>query len=146
MGDSGSLTLGFILGFLFVKFTMDNPNVKHFNLESMMLAYTLLIIPTFDVVRVSLVRLSHKARIFKADRNHIHHKLMRTGMSQHYVLVFIMAMTLGFIFVNLSLWHIFYISMTNIFVIDIIIWIMANWWINKVIVNKGQQVYLSCQE
>lgn len=146
MGDSGSLTLGFILGFLFVKFTMDNPNVKHFNLESMMLAYTLLIIPTFDVVRVSLVRLSHKAHIFKADRNHIHHKLMRTGMSQHYVLVFIMAMTLGFIFVNLSLWHIFNISMTNIFVIDIIIWIMANWWINKVIVYKGQQVYLSCQE
>ena len=33
MGDSGSLTLGYILGFLFVKFTMDNPNVAPFRLD-----------------------------------------------------------------------------------------------------------------
>ena len=68
MGDSGSLTPGFVLGVLFVKFSMENPHVKNFKLDSMMLAYSLLIVPSFDVVRVSLVRYFHKANIFKADK------------------------------------------------------------------------------
>ena len=121
MGDSGSLTLGFILGFLFVKFTMDNPNVKHFRLESMMLAYSLLIVPSFDVVRVSLVRLFHKTHIFQADKNHIHHKLMRTGMNQHQALISILAIALVFIFINLALWYLIKINMSFICYNEILI-------------------------
>ena len=146
MGDSGSLTLGFILGFLFVKFSMDNPHVKHFNLESMMLAYTLLIVPSFDVVRVSLVRLKHKAHVFKADKNHIHHKLMRTGLGQHCALIFILALTLCFILMNLTLWHIFNVRMGYIVFTNIVVWILVNFGINKVIESKGQKVYISCQQ
>ena len=146
MGDSGSLTLGFILGFLFVKFSMDNPHVKHFNLESMMLAYTLLIVPSFDVVRVSLVRLKHKAHVFKADKNHIHHKLMRTGLGQHCALIFILVLTLCFILMNLTLWHIFNVRMGYIVFTNIVVWILVNFGINKVIESKGQKVYISCQQ
>ena len=148
MGDSGSLTLGFILGFLFVKFTMDNPNVKHFRLESMMLAYSLLIVPSFDVVRVSLVRLFHKAHIFQADKNHIHHKLMRTGMNQHQALITILAITLVFILINLTLWYLIKInmSMSCVVIIDIVIWMLLHWCINKAITKKNLPVYMPNQE
>ena len=146
MGDSGSLTLGFILGFLFVKFTMDNPNVKHFRLESMMLAYSLLIVPSFDVVRVSLVRLCHKAHIFQADKNHIHHKLMRTGMNQHQALITILAITLVFILINLTLWYLIKINMSCVVIIDIVIWMLLHWCINKAITKKNLPVYMPNQE
>lgn len=146
MGDSGSLTLGFILGFLFVKFTMDNPNVKHFRLESMMLAYSLLIVPSFDVVRVSLVRLFHKAHIFQADKNHIHHKLMRTGMNQHQALICILAIALVFILTNLVLWYLIKINMSCVVVIDIVIWMLLHWCINKGIAKKGLPIYMPNQK
>jgi UDP-N-acetylmuramyl pentapeptide phosphotransferase/UDP-N-acetylglucosamine-1-phosphate transferase len=146
MGDSGSLTLGFILGFLFVKFTMDNPNVKHFRIESMMLAYSLLIVPSFDVVRVSMVRLFHKAHIFQADKNHIHHKLMRTGMNQHQALICIMTITLAFILTNLVLWYLIKINMSCVVVIDIVIWMLLHWCINKSITKRGLPVYMPNQE
>lgn len=142
MGDSGSLTLGFILGFLFVKFTMDNPNVKHFRLESMMLAYSLLIVPSFDVVRVTLVRLFHKAHIFQADKNHIHHKLMRTGINQHMTLICIMALTIAFFLMNLFMWYILRTNMSYIVAADIVGWFLVNYYINKIILRNGQPVYL----
>ncbi len=144
MGDSGSLTLGFILGFLFVKFTMDNPNVSPFRLDSMMLAYTLLVVPVFDVVRVSVVRMRHKAHIFRADKNHIHHKLMRAGFSQHQTLIVILAMALAFTAINLFLWQ--FTSFSIIVLIDIVAWCACHVLINRAIVKRGEAVYLVTTE
>ena len=140
MGDSGSLTLGFILGFLFVKFSMDNPEVRHFNLNSMMLAYSLLIVPVFDVVRVSLVRIAHHTSIFRADKNHIHHKLMRTGMSQHLTLVFILVVALVFVALNVVLWH--FCNMSVLVCADIVAWLLLQAAINLLIRRQGQKVFL----
>ena len=75
MGDSGSLTLGYILGVLLVKFCMYNPHVMVGQKDSILLSVTLLIAPTFDVFRVIIVRLLHHRPVFGADKNHIHHKL-----------------------------------------------------------------------
>ena len=141
MGDSGSLTLGFILGFLFVKFSMENPNVKNFSLNSMMLAYTLLIVPLFDVVRVSLARIIHHTPIFNADKNHIHHKLMRSGFNQHQALGCILLMALFFIVINYLLAKAgLYFSV--IVIIDIISWIAFNMLINMRIRSMGKPVFL----
>ncbi len=140
MGDSGSLTLGYILGFLFVKFTMDNPNVAPFRLHSMMIAYTLLLVPVFDVVRVSLVRLRHGVPIFQADKNHIHHKLMRAGLTQHQSLIVLLALALAFTLCNLCLWCL--CSFSVIIVSDIVLWIAFHLLVNRAIVNRGQHVFL----
>lgn len=139
MGDSGSLTLGFILGFLFVKFTMDNPNVAPFRLDSMMLSYTLLIVPVYDVVRVSLVRMCHGAPIFQADKNHIHHKLMRAGMNQHQALLSILSLAVGYMLLNLLLWS--FCNLSVIIVVDIVVWMIFHWLLNKVILRRGNAVY-----
>ncbi len=140
MGDSGSLTLGYILGFLFVKFTMDNPNVAPFRLHSMMVAYTLLLVPVFDVVRVSLVRLYHRKPIFQADKNHIHHKLMRAGLNQRQTLHCILLLALAFTLCNLVLWQ--FCNFSVIVIVDVVLWIVFHQAVNRVIMRHGALVFL----
>ncbi|SFG62073.1 MraY family glycosyltransferase [Prevotella sp. KH2C16] len=100
MGDSGSLTLGFILGFLFVKYSMDNPMVMKFSHDRIMLAYSLLIVPVFDVFRIVIYRLRHRKPLFDADKNHIHHKLMKARLTQHQALLAIIGLAVFFIILN----------------------------------------------
>lgn len=105
MGDSGSLTLGFILGFLFVKTSMNNPLVMPFSAARVILAYSLLIVPTFDVVRVIIHRLRAGSPIFDADKSHIHHKLMAAGLSQHRTLGAILLLEVCFVAINLAIYE-----------------------------------------
>lgn len=128
MGDSGSLTLGFILGFLFVKFTMVNGEAMPYNPQRMLLAYSLLIVPVFDVVRVILHRLHYHAPLFKADKSHIHHKLMRAGCSMHQALLVILAMAL--LYIPLNLWLFGLIGITGVVLVDIILYTSINLLIN----------------
>ena len=103
MGDAGSLTLGFIMGFLFVKSMMHNPRIMPLSAERIVLAYSLLIVPTFDVVRVIIHRMRCRKPIFDADKSHIHHKLMALGMNQHQALIAILTLQLGYVITNLLL-------------------------------------------
>lgn len=141
MGDSGSLTLGYILGFLFVKYSMDNPNVMHFRTDGLLLAYTLLIVPTFDVARVILIRMRNRKPIFRADKNHIHHKLMKAGMSQHQAMISILLISILFIIINTVLYHFFYA--TFIVLIDIILYTMFHLVVDVVINKKKSSIRLN---
>lgn len=139
MGDSGSLTLGFILAFLYVKVTMNNPKVMPFSETSIILANSLLIVPALDVVRVSMVRLRHKQPMFKADKNHIHHKLMRAGLDQHQTLLALVCLTFVFIVLNLVLRH--FVSLTIIVAIDLLVWLVFHVILNKIITKRGMSVF-----
>lgn len=141
MGDSGSLTLGYILAFLFVKTIMDNPNVMPFRKDSLLVAYTLLLVPCFDVVRVSLKRVRTGKPIFQADKNHIHHKLMRSGFNQHQALIGILSMVLFFSILNYALFN--HISFTYIFIIDAIIYILLNTILDLRILQNDTNISLS---
>ena len=105
MGDSGSLTIGFILAVLFTKLSMNNPLVMEYDSQRMMMAYSMLIVPCFDVVRVVLVRLRQRKHIFSPDRNHIHHKLMDRGLSPHRALAAILLLALAYIALNGVMLH-----------------------------------------
>lgn len=139
MGDSGSLTLGFIMGFLTVKFAMDNPNVMPFRKDSLLLAFTLLLVPVFDTTRVILVRILHHQPIFRSDKNHIHHKLMRTGLSQRQTLFTILVMDLAFIVLNQLLYRV--CAATYVLVIDVVLWLVMNYCINRIIIRRGALPY-----
>lgn len=136
MGDSGSLTLGFILGFLCVKYSMDNIHIMPFQKPDFIMPFTLLIVPIFDVFRVFMVRISHKKSPFMADKNHIHHKLMAVGMSQHQALCSIIVLAVAYIVFN-------YLSLkvtcnTTVFIADILIYIIFNQIINRRIMKNEQ--------
>ena len=138
MGDSGSLTLGFILGFLAVKYSMDNPNIVSYRANALLYSYTLLIVPVFDVVRIILYRLRHGASIFSPDKNHIHHKVMRAGFSQHQALGIIVSLALAFILINLTVYK--YLDYTLTVLLDIVIYIVFNLCLNAAIKRKGINV------
>ena len=109
--------LGFILGFLFVKSAMHNPPLMSASPARFVLAYSLLIVPVFDVVRVILHRLRIRQPLFNADKNHIHHKLMRLGMTQHQALIFILGLAVAYVALNLLLFPA--VSITCIVLIDV---------------------------
>ena len=142
MGDSGSLTLGFILGFLFVKFSMINLNVMSYHRDGLLLSLTMLIVPMFDVVRVVLVRLSHKRPLFQADKNHIHHKLMRAGMTQHQALGSILFMALVFAIINITLTNLVDNDLNIVLLADVVFFMLFNYLINREIRKKGGKAFL----
>lgn len=143
MGDSGSLTIGFILGFLLVKFIMVNTAALPFRRENMVLAFSYLIVPIFDVCRVIIVRIAHGKPIFDADKNHIHHKIMRTGLNQHLTLLAILALALLFILVNVTMLD--FCDTTIIVIADIALWLIAQQIINRFIRRNHQNVYLQAE-
>jgi UDP-N-acetylmuramyl pentapeptide phosphotransferase/UDP-N-acetylglucosamine-1-phosphate transferase len=131
MGDSGSLSLGYSLGFLAIKCVMDNTVIWPTRTEALLMPVTLLFVPTADVVRVTLHRLRHRQPLFNADKNHIHHKLMRSGMSQHQTLIFILAISLSYIVLNWLLFDV--VEQTIIIIIDILLYCFINMCINHFI-------------
>jgi len=120
MGDSGSLSLGYTLGFLAIKSSMHVDFIWPYRPEALLIPLTLLFVPVADVVRVTFYRLFHRQPLFKADKNHIHHKLLQAGLSQGQALLFILCLAIGIIVVNSLLYPT--LSSMLIILCDIIIY------------------------
>lgn len=82
MGDTGSMTLGFIISYLVISLFF-NVNCQMSSLFDVLLITCIssLVIPMFDVLRVMLVRICHGRNPFLADKGHIHHLLMDSGLT-----------------------------------------------------------------
>ena len=112
MGDTGSLLVGLILGALAMKLVATQFETEPFILLSRdalpVLTISILIIPSFDIVRVILIRVNKKLPVFSPDRNHMHHILVDYGFSHlksSLIVGFINALivaTVYFCLINLS--------------------------------------------
>lgn len=128
MGDAGSLTLGYTLAFLILHFWQANPvwnNIMH---NAGIVAMSTLIIPLFDVVRVFMSRIRDGRNPFLADKNHIHHKLLRTGLSGTMTMIAILIMSIAFIAINYFVAS--YISQTLMIIVDVILYVAIQYTIN----------------
>ncbi len=121
MGDSGSLFLGYMIAYLAIKFQMSNSDVLPYREHSLLTSYTLLIIPTFDVIRVALQRLYNHKGIFTPDKTHIHHLIMQAGASMHWALIVILLLFASFCGLNYGL-NVFGVADAFIIGIDILIY------------------------
>lgn len=136
MGDTGSLTLGFILSFLSIKLlyilhaeeNLPNPFV---------LAFAPMMIPCFDVLRVFCSRIHKHKSPFLPDRTHIHHKLMDIGLSTRRTMVTVLAASVLLTVVNIELSK--YINVNIIFFANAIGWIVLNIWLTKLIHKKQEK-------
>lgn len=106
MGDSGSLFLGYAVAYLSIKYAMNNNNVLPYRPYALLVSYTLLIVPTFDVIRVSVYRFLHHMPVFGADKNHIHHRVMAAGFTMHQALFIILGLFLLFCVLNAALYYV----------------------------------------
>jgi UDP-N-acetylmuramyl pentapeptide phosphotransferase/UDP-N-acetylglucosamine-1-phosphate transferase len=97
MGDSGSLILGMVLYVLAMKLIEFPPNRMYglfAEVSKPVLAMAILCYPLSDTLRVFLVRIMNGKSPFTADKNHIHHKLIRLGLSHRQVCGVIFCFTL----------------------------------------------------
>jgi UDP-N-acetylmuramyl pentapeptide phosphotransferase/UDP-N-acetylglucosamine-1-phosphate transferase len=125
MGDTGSLTLGYSLSFLCLKYVMDNPPViDPTRFDALVLPTSLLIVPVFDVLRVFFYRIRHHRGIFSPDKNHIHHKFMRMGCTPHQTLGWVLLIHVFFIAYNYL--TVGYIGVTCMVFSDIVIWTLLH--------------------
>lgn len=134
MGDTGSLTLGYILSFLVIHLSFVHfDEVEHTN-PSLAIALSTLIVPLFDVVRVVLHRVRNGKSPFLPDKNHFHHKLLRTGMRVRWVMVTILVISLFFI--GLTLLLLPYCNVTFILILDIVLWTVLHLYLDVLIARK----------
>lgn len=77
MGDSGSLYLGFMIG----SFSLLQP-VKSTTVVAVLIPCLVLALPLFDTIFAIIRRLVNHKPVMGADKGHIHHRLMKTGMGQ----------------------------------------------------------------
>lgn len=84
MGDTGAMSIGFILGFLSLEFLILNHSLTgeawHIA-NGEVLAVAILIVPIVDTLRVIMIRVIRGISPFNADRSHIHHKMIDMGIS-----------------------------------------------------------------
>jgi UDP-N-acetylmuramyl pentapeptide phosphotransferase/UDP-N-acetylglucosamine-1-phosphate transferase len=84
MGDSGSLTVGFLMAVLAIEMveykSTDLPESVQ-NISKPILAMAVLVYPLIDTFRVFLLRAFKGISPFTADRNHIHHQLIDLGLN-----------------------------------------------------------------
>ena len=129
MGDTGSLVVGTILGVCAIKLTQYHGSAGYENFPLLM-AYSVLIVPCFDVLRVMISRSRRGESMFLPDKSHIHHKLLALGLSSRRSLSVILLISVGFITINAALDYIL-LGVEWIVVIDIVLFTLINIFISR---------------
>lgn len=87
MGDTGSMILGFLLAFTaicFIDIFIDKklPEIPRYYLQSApAIAMAILILPIIDTLNVFMIRICKGKSPLVADKNHIHHSLLKLGLT-----------------------------------------------------------------
>ena len=87
VGDAGSLFIGFWIATYLITYITSAPNSRLVDLYSInientpVIAISMISIPVLDTLRVMTVRMINKKSPFGADRNHLHHILLDSGMT-----------------------------------------------------------------
>lgn len=120
MGDAGSLTLGYVISFLIIHMSVTNEVSPTLSNPYMVIAFSTVLVPLLDVIRVVLHRLREHKNPFLPDKNHFHHKLLRTGMRVRVVMVTILGIAVSFI--GLNAWLAWQMNITFLLGINLILW------------------------
>lgn len=141
MGDTGSMLLGFLLAFTcicFIDIFIDKKlfSIPSYHLESApVIAVAILILPIVDTLNVIIVRLWNKKSPFEADKNHIHHKLLKLDLthrrSSFYIITYYLAIVTVTYFlrhtnVNLLLFIVLFLGFLGAYIPDFIFMLKNN--------------------
>ena len=133
MGDTGSLTIGFLLCFLGIRLITCIPDDEGLP-NPLLIMLSPLAIPSLDVLRVFIHRKRLHKNPFMPDKSHIHHKLLAAGMVQRGVMLVIVFGTFLNIFISR------YIEVTILALIDIVLWTVFNIWLTSRIKRSGSDL------
>lgn len=137
MGDTGSLTLGFIVSLLAVKYIVSIGQTESVvDGWPMVIAFSVLLVPSLDVFRVVLSRLKRRVHPFKPDRCHFHHKILNMGYTPRKALIFIELISIAFIAFTILLIHVGVLAYW-VFIYDVVLWTLLNVWFSRIIRKKS---------
>ncbi|WP_285947080.1 MraY family glycosyltransferase, partial [Thomasclavelia cocleata] len=95
LGDTGALYIGFMISVLSLK------GLKNVTFVSLLVPILILGVPITDTVYAMIRRKLNKKNISQADKHHLHHQLMRMGLSHRQTVLAIYGISLIFSFVSL---------------------------------------------
>lgn len=140
MGDTGALTLGMLMSFIALSITnIDSAEITG-QYNKLVLAFSPLVIPAFDVIRVYFHRVRNHRNPFLPDKCHIHHKLLALGFNQRTSLCIILGTAVAYMLINVLLSP--YISATLLILADVLIWCALNIAITQRIRKREQQQHI----
>jgi UDP-GlcNAc:undecaprenyl-phosphate GlcNAc-1-phosphate transferase len=89
LGDSGATSLGFLLACLSIQ-----GGQKSYTLTALFIPLIVFGIPIFDSITALIRRYLSNAKLQQADSQHIHHQLLRAGLTQRQAVWILYAMTI----------------------------------------------------
>ena len=98
LGDSGSLFIGFMLAALALAGSEKAPTIVAVAIPVVSLGF-----PILDVTLAVIRRFLSGKPLFDGDKSHIHHKLVKRGLSQRNAVLTLYVVTAGFGFLSLVL-------------------------------------------
>lgn len=129
MGDTGSLTMGYLMAFFTIKLCCID---KHQGIMTakdgtyLVYALSLVLIPMMDVFRVFFARIRNGKMPFYPDKRHIHHKFMALGYSMRQTRFIIFALSVFFLGLNMFLFYILRLNINWVILICAVVWIVFN--------------------
>jgi UDP-GlcNAc:undecaprenyl-phosphate GlcNAc-1-phosphate transferase len=94
MGDGGAYFMGFTLAGVGVIGLVKTAAFTTVAVTAVLLPYLVLAVPILDMSLVIVSRLKQGKSPFLADKRHLHHRLMKAGISHRLTVLFIYALTL----------------------------------------------------
>lgn len=131
MGDSGSLLLGYMItSFVFTFCELNSYHLVPEQYEmsaAPAVAICVLSIPLFDTLRVMVTRIKHHQSPFSPDRNHIHHLLLRAGLTHLQTTCVLLSVSLIFIALgiigrNWNMWLLVFVDFSLCFGLTWLLW------------------------
>jgi len=119
MGDSGSLFMGFLLATLSVVSTMKSVAFTIF------LPMFVLVVPLFDISFATFRGLLKGKSPFRADAEHLHHKLLRAGFSHNKTVLTLVATTIAAGLIATHFLGIFAQYLTAIIILSAILFVIS---------------------
>lgn len=95
LGDTGALYLGFMISVLALK------GLKNVTFISLVVPIIILGVPISDTIYAIIRRKLNNKPISQADKHHLHHQLMRLGLTQRQTVLVIYALSLIYSFVSM---------------------------------------------
>ncbi len=101
MGDTGALVIGMMISILaihFIEFHYNLPTDHPYKINACVSgAVCFILIPLADTLRVFILRITKKQSPFTPDKNHIHHYILRLGLSHSKSTIFLGSIQVCFI-------------------------------------------------
>jgi UDP-GlcNAc:undecaprenyl-phosphate GlcNAc-1-phosphate transferase len=105
LGDTGSMIIGFVMGVLACRFLQFESLAQGSTAipSAPTVVCGVLIVPLFDSLRVFILRVKQGNSPFKADRQHIHHRLLQLGCTHLEATLILIGVNIFFIVLSYML-------------------------------------------